>query len=195
VLALRDAGLSDLLGPTAVPYESAWDEVDDASVVLAAFDGVRVRATMSATVFASSTSLSKHFLDGNPAPRVLDGFPACALRRAATCREERGRGLITLLRWHLFSALIRARIRYVVGSVTMRSARKDYFLRLGYRAFPEPNGWRCGTDEPTGTIVLDLERDGAGVGDLLEPEVLLVAVQWPLLDPIPDFRTLEPLDG
>jgi len=154
-------------GSLGVASGRGWDSLDESSaVLLAVVDGVPV-GTMSIAMFGTAESLQTLFLDGNPLPKDIRNWPACALRRAATATGSRGLHVNSVLRLACLRALAQTPIRYVFGSVLAAATSHRFFTDLGYEVFPEPLGWLSG-HASTCTLLLDMHARGPHAIGVLE---------------------------
>ena len=121
------------------PDKLLWNSCDDESVVLSAWDGTRVVATMRAVVVHNAPEASTCAQCTIP-PDAL--FPAVIFNSAATDLEYRGLGLNQALRYHFLKMALDSDVQALLSPMYQGAPRIRFMEALGYRFSVPQLSWQ-----------------------------------------------------
>jgi hypothetical protein len=136
------------------PEKLLWDDCDDNSIVLAAWDGPCAVATMRAVV--GSNPLQAENCAQCMVPRDL-GYPAMIFTNAATHWDYRGIGLNQLLRYHFLQIAMNHTIQVLLSPMYEGAPRIRFMQSLGYEFTIPPLSWQYKLS-PRATRILGVLR-------------------------------------
>jgi uncharacterized cupin superfamily protein/GNAT superfamily N-acetyltransferase len=149
VLDRRHAGLVDELrwsqyarahGFAVKPAGILWNRSDDEAIVLGAWDGDALVATLRLEVIETQALVEAKI----ECPWAFDEplrLPAMILSKMATSKAYRGTGLNETLRYHALRLAQGWGVRQVVGTFVAGSPRREAMATMGYRFFANDLGW------------------------------------------------------
>ena len=145
--------------------------------VMGAWNGNRLVATMQLEI-ARSKETAEQIL-GVPLPNLENFFPTVVLSRAATCRDYRGFGLNSALRYY---CLTNAKdVNSIMGGVYQGAPRTGVMGRIGYEFIPLQSSWTAGIHAKVESQLALLRRAGfeLAIGELKKiASHALVEYEW-----------------
>lgn len=148
---LRRAGYASAKGFTVSPEGLNWNQSDDDSLVLGAFDGSLLVSTMRLELIDSHDMLSKKLECEWSFPKTIK-FPVALLSRAATLESHRALGFNALLRYHCLRAAIQMGATAMVGTFVTNSPRVKSMIEMGYELFEQAKGWTSPSFSSQGAV-------------------------------------------
>jgi drug/metabolite transporter (DMT)-like permease len=121
------------------PEKLKWNQCDDVSIVLSAWDGATAVATMRAVVVCD-TAEAENCVQCN-VPKYTP-FPAMVFNNAATHLDYRGIGLNQLLRYHFLKIALDAGIQCLLSPMYEGAPRIQFMKDLGYGFTIPPLSWQ-----------------------------------------------------
>lgn len=111
------------------PEKLLWNQCDDDSIVLAAWDGARAVATMRA-VLVNNVSDAEDCVECTVPEDTA--FPAMVFNSAATSLDYRGLGLNQLLRYHFLKIAVENQVQSLLSPMYEGAPRIKFMKDLGY---------------------------------------------------------------
>lgn len=160
--ALRLAEYADAKGFSVQPPGILWNRSDDQAIILGAWDGDDLVATLRLEVIESQALVEAKLECPWTFPVALR-LPVMILSKMATRKAYRRSGLNNALRLHALTLARDWDLELVLGTMVAGSPRREAMTAMGYRFFANDLGWQTTNYQSHQAVVvaaLDLKTHG-----------------------------------